>query len=404
MKPVEKKILQINAYYGSGSTGNIVRDVEAEGNKQGLKMYAIYWLNPNKSDSESVFYLGRSEKKSSVSKIMEWIFAGGKLSYNIDITQRIIDKIIDINPDVIHLHNLHGDFEYGTINIIQLFEALSKMKIKIYWTFHDCWPFTGRCYHFEYKKCDRWKNGCGNCPQRYFDREGIFYDYSDENWMEKNKAYNLINDLTIITVSNWLNSVVKESMFQNREIITIYNGVDVNVFKPTDTVYVSDNYKILCIGWDRRKGYKDYYTLSKMLKGDEKIIVVGKRPFFRKFRKLPDNIVEIDRASSKTRMAEIYSSANVYFNTSPAETFGLTTVEAMSCGVPVVGYDNTATKEVIEEIGQGNQVVPTGDVQDAYKAIETMRTKKVETNSLHKKCMEKFDAMDMIRKYINLYL
>ena len=313
MKP-KIKILQINAYYEVGSTGNIVKEIEEAGNTQGFEMHTIYCLNPKDVASNKVYYLGKKHDAAGIKKIFEWIFWGGKLEYNNDITNRIVNKIKELNPDIIHLHNLHGDFEYGTINIKMLFQFLATIHKKIIWTFHDCWPITGRCYHFEYKKCDKWKNGCGHCPQRLFDREGVFWDYSSKNWNKKKLLYEGIDDMTIVTVSTWLNSVVKKSILKNRNIITIYNGVDTEIFKPSNKEKNWDKYRILTIGWDRRKGSKDYYKLSRLFSEDMEMIVVGRRPFFRRYRRLPSSIREIDRAKTPKDMAEIYKDADVYFN------------------------------------------------------------------------------------------
>lgn len=395
------KVLQINAYYGSGSTGNIVKNIENAGKKNGYEMYAIYWLLPNREDTHVIF-LGNREPVSAYTKMFEWVFKGGKLKYNLELTEKIANKIVEINPDIIHLHNLHGDFEYGLLDLEILFNVLKNIQKKVIWTFHDCWPITGRCYHFEYMHCEKWKTGCGKCPQRLFDREGIFYDYSDKNWHTKRRLYDQLESLTIVTVSNWLKDVVSKSMVNQREIITIYNGINTNIFRPSDRKEKNDKYKILCIGWDRRKGYKDYYKLAKLLKHDEEIIVVGKRPLFRKLKRKPSNIVEINPATSKEEMSQIYNAVDLYFNASPAETFGLTTVEAMSCGIPVIGYNNTATTEIIENIG-GGSVVLNGSVAEAYREIEKYRNEKKVFNTIYNICQTNYSEEKMSEAYIELY-
>lgn len=400
---MSKKILQINAYYGFGSTGNILTSIENEGIKAGFDMYSIYWLCQNDNDRKNVYYLGNETDISSKEKIFEWIFKGGKLDYNRKITIDIINKIKEIDPDIIHLHNLHGDFEYGTLNLEKLFDYLSISNKKIVWTLHDCWPITGRCYHFEYKKCNKWKNGCGNCPQRIFDREGIFYDYSSKNWNVKKRLYQSVSNMTIVTVSDWLNSVVRTSILKDCDIKTIYNGIDTSVLIPREGEKNDDIFRILCIGWDRRKGFKDYYKLSKLLKSDEQIIVLGKRPIFRRSKKLPSNIVEIDRTNSKDKLALIYQNVDVYFNASPAETFGLTTVEAMSCGIPVIGYRNTATEEIISAVGGRRWLAEDRNINDVYRVVRELRKANIDRNQLHSQCNELFNESIMLGKYIKLY-
>lgn len=213
----------------------------------------------------------------------------------------------------------------------------------------------------------------------------------------------MIEEMTIVTVSNWLNNIVKDSMLKDRRVVTIYNGVDTDVFSPEYQRRECEKYQILCIGWDRRKGYKDYFKLASLLEDDEEIVVVGKRPVFRRFRRMPGKIREIDRATTKANMAYIYRSANVYFNASPAETFGLTTVEAMSCGIPVVGYDNTATTELIKQIPEGGTLVPDGSVADVKSAIVYYKNNPIDRNLVHNKCQQLFDYSLMMRKYMELY-
>lgn len=398
------KILEINAYYNFGSTGHIVKDLCEEGGKKGHEMYAIYWLlHDKKNDLDRVIFCGEEKEPSRFCKIMQWIFDGGKLNYNTERTRRIVAQIEEIEPDIIHLHNLHGDFEYGSLDVDLFFSSIALKNYKIIWTFHDCWPITGRCYYFSYKKCERWKIGCGNCPQRIFDRQGIFYDYSNSNWDSKNSLYQNINNLTIVTVSDWLRSVVKESMLKDRPIVTIYNGVDTSIFIPKNNKKVKDKYRILCIGWDRRKGYTDYYKLAKILSEDEEILVVGKRPASRRLANIPKNISEIDCISSREAMAEIYRTADVYFNASPAETFGLTTVESMSCGTPVIGYKNTATKELIEKVSMGGILVEDGSVGDVKKALTILKERRPNKTKIHKICDIMFSRSIMINNYMDLY-
>ena len=397
------KILEINAYYNFGSTGHIVKDLCEEGSQKGHEMYAIYWLlHDPQNNSGRIIFCGEKKEPSIFYKIIQWVFNGGKLNYNIERTQKIIEQIENIKPDIIHLHNLHGDFEYGSLDVDLFFSYLAKRDYKVVWTFHDCWPITGRCYYFSYKKCEKWKTGCGSCPQRIYDRQGVFYDHSNANWDRKNRLYQKINNLTIVTVSDWLRSIIKESMLKDRPIVTIYNGVDTNIFIPRNEK-VKSKYRVLCIGWERRKGYKDYYRLAKILSEDAEIIVVGKKPAFRRLHNTPKNMIEVDCISSRESMAEIYRTSDAYFNASPAETFGLTTVESMSCGTPVVGYKNTATKELIEKVPGGGILVEEGAVWEVKKALTILKENNIDRAKMHDICNKMFNYSNMINNYMDLY-
>lgn len=395
------KILEVNAYYNYGSTGRIVKDLCDEGTVYGYEMYAIHWLSGDKkNESDRIIYCGENVEPSRIKKITQWIFEGGKLNYNRERTKRIIDCIYSIKPNIIHLHNLHGDFEYGAIDIEMFFEALAQYGCRVIWTLHDCWPITGRCYYFSYKQCNRWKVGCGKCPQRFYDREGIFFDYSSDNWRKKDKIYKFVKNMTVVTVSHWLENVVKESILKNNKVVTIYNGIDTDTFKPDYKKHSND--RIMCIGWDRRKGYSKYFDIAKRML-DYKIFVIGERPFFRKIRKLTSNMYEIPFISDVKEMAMLYNEMSVYFNASVAETFGLTTAEALSCGLPVVGYNSTATPEIIGE--KYGSIIRTNSIEDIVSALKkeiSFDSDELRRNR-HEYVSNEFNKKMMLKKYMNLY-
>lgn len=396
------KVVQINAYFNYGSTGNIANKLIKKGREENIDSYSIYWLmKDEKIEDKNIIYCGEENNKSIYLKIFEYIFNGGKISYNHNRTLKVLEELKKINPDIIHLHNLHGDFEYGSLDIPFFFNEISKMKKKVIWTLHDCWAITGRCYHFEYKNCEKWKIGCGNCPQKNYDRHGILKDYSSKNWRIKKELYKSFNNLTIVTVSDWLKSIVEKSILKNKNIITIYNGIDTNIFKNYKIKKIKPEKKIILgIGWDRKKRFKDYYKLANLLNKDEELLIVGERPLFRRIKKLPKNIRIIERTNNPEKLAKIYNEADVYFNPSPAETFGLTTAEALGCGIPVVGYNVTATPEIIGECGR---TVKKGEIKEVLDAIREL----YKDEKLKEKCKERiiknFTLDKMLTSYIELY-
>lgn len=399
------KILEINAYYHNGSTGHIVEQLCDYGYQNGYEMYAIYWLNKNENVPSYVYYLGEDSTPGIFTKYSEWVFKGDNLRLHHERTEKIVSCIKNIDPDIIHLHNLHGDFEFGSLDYIYFFSELAKLNKKIVWTLHDCWAVTGRCYHFSYNDCDRWKTECGHCPQRLYDREGVFQDRTSENLQIKKELYDAINDLTIVTVSHWLQGVVKESILKNKKVATIYNGIDTNTFKPVKRMRKGERFTILTIGWDRRKGSNLYYKLSSLLKNDEELLVVGKRPVGRNLKKLPDNIRSIPNVDNKI-MSNVYNMADVYYNASVAETFGLTTAEALSCGVPVIGNDSTATPEVIgidESCGYLIQRNNLGEIRSSIDKIKE-KGKKYYSDTCRRRCEELFSDLRMVKEYFDLYI
>lgn len=399
------KILEINAYYHNGSTGHIVEQLCDYGNKNGYEMYAVYWLNKNKAVPSNIYFLGEDNTPGILSKYSEWVFKGDNLRLHHERTEKIVSCIKDIDPDIIHLHNLHGDFEFGSLDYIYFFSELAKLNKKVVWTLHDCWAVTGRCYYFSYNNCYRWKDKCGHCPQRFYDREAIFLDRTSENLQIKKELYDAINDLTIVTVSHWLQSVVEESILKNKKVVTIYNGIDTNIFKPAKKTKKSGKFTILTIGWDRRKGSNLYYKLSSLLKNDEELIVVGKRPTGRNMRKLPENIKSLPNVDN-SKMPYIYNMADVYYNASVAETFGLTTAEALACGVPVIGNNSTATPEVIGSDESCGYLIHRNDLSEIRISIDKLKEngKEYYSDACRRRCEGLFSDLRMVKEYFELYI
>ena len=109
-------------------------------------------------------------------------------------TIKFIEWIKKYDPDIIHLHNIHGYY----INVEILFEYLRISGKKIIWTLHDCWAFTGHCSYFDYINCSKWKNECSKCPQKNSYPMRIGLDKSRRNYKKKKELFSFIPNLTII--------------------------------------------------------------------------------------------------------------------------------------------------------------------------------------------------------------
>jgi hypothetical protein len=96
-------------------------------------------------------------------------------------TKSFINELEKLNPDVIHLHNIHGYY----LHIELLFEYLKKSNKPVVWTLHDCWSFTGHCAYFEYDGCEKWKLGCNSCPQKNSYPSSLVIDNSHGNYLKK---------------------------------------------------------------------------------------------------------------------------------------------------------------------------------------------------------------------------
>lgn len=391
-------LLQINTSANRGSTGHIAEEIAEKAMAKGWKCYTAYSRSVNPSQTQT-FRIGnaRTVKWHGVlTRLFDMAGLGAQRA-----THGLIEYMEEIKPDVVHLHNIHG----YVLNYKVLFEYLNEHQIPVVWTFHDFWAITGHCSHFVGANCERWKFECNKCP--LIDNYPKSYlDFSKRNFNLKKRLFSTSN-LHIVAVSKWVEELTKQSFLKGKDIRCIENGVDLNVFKHSEyygNQIPLDKYVIMGVAsqWSAGKGFDDYLKLSKLLADDEVIVLVGLQD--PQLRLLPDNVVGIKRTESVEELAQLYTRADVVTSLSYAETFGLTIVEGYACGTPAIVYDNTAPPSLIKP-GTG-RVVPTGDVDTLYKAIQDMKT--YHFKSLHScECVnyarESFDKDKLFETYVDLY-
>lgn len=402
-----KKLLQINLSVNCLSTGKIAEDIGKMAMQKGWESFiagSIIGKNPSESN---VIKIG-----SSCSIYFPY-FEGLLLdnhSFGIasrSVTRKLISEIGRIKPDVIQLHTLHAYY----LNLRLLFEYFATIEMPIVWTLHDCWPFTGHCAHFDAVDCERWKTQCQKCPQlkQYPKSLGLF-DNSRNNFNLKKELFTALGDrLHLVTISQWLSSLVKDSFLKKQSNNLIYNGVNINVYKPNSNVSIRNKYglgnrKILlgvASAWGERKGLKDYIALSRILPEDVCIVLVGLKN--KQIKILPYNIVGIEKTENVNQLTELYSVADIVLNLSEEETFGLTTVEGMACGTPGIVYDKTASPELLTP--ETGLVVKAHDIQGLKESIGYIlnRGKSCYSQNCIERVKSTFNAENQCKKYIDLY-
>lgn len=294
-------------------------------------------------------------------------------------TKEFIKNIDEFKPDIIHLHNIHGYY----VNVEILFKYLKEHpEIKKVWTLHDCWTFTGHCVHYTYVKCDKWKYSCNDkCPNKN-DYPKALFSRIKSNFNKKKQIFNGVKNMVLVTPSKWLKAEVEKSFLKKYHIEVINNGVDTNIFKSVKStikrVYGIENKKII-LGvasvWDKRKGLDLFIDLSRQLDNDYQIVLIGLNK--KQIKKLPSKIIGISRTESAEELAKWYSVAHVYFNASIEETFGMTTVEAISCGTPVIAFNKTALPEIVDKNGI---LIKENDLGELKNIISKIASGKITIN------------------------
>lgn len=357
-------LFQINSCANWGSTGKIAEQINQTAAMQGWKTYIAYGRDVNPSQSELI-HIG-NKISQAVALVEARLFDNDGLA-NRQATRKLVERIKDIKPDVIHLHNLHGYY----INYKILFEYLNSTSIPIVWTLHDCWSFTGHCGHFIGANCEKWNTECFQCPLKKGYPASWGVDNSKRNFKLKQELFTANRNLHIVAVSEWLAGLVRQSFMKNVDIRVINNGVDLKVFRPLE-IERKTKFKVLGVSsvWTKTKGLFDFYRLRELLDTNEyDIILVGLSN--EQIAVLPQGIIGISRTNSVDELVRYYSSADVFVNPTYVDTFPTTNLEALACGTPVVTYRTGGSPESVTTTT--GIVVEQGNVEALKTAVEAIK-------------------------------
>lgn len=389
------KLLQINVTANSGSTGKIAEAIGRLAINRGWESWIAYGR-------------GTPQSKSRLIRIgndwdMRWHGVETRLLDNHGLasrrtTRKFIRRIKEINPDIIHLHNIHGYY----INYPLLFQFLREWGSPVVWTWHDIWPMTGHCAFFGKDQCDKWKTGCHECERKTIYPGSLLNNRSSRNFEDKRRAFSSLDSMTIVMVSEWLNEMRKDSFLKDIPGVVIHNGIDLDVFSP-EPLPAKDKEYVLAVSnvWTIEKGWDDLMSLRKILPDDIDIIMVGLND--EQMANLPKGIKGLRRTQNINELRAMYSNAICLINPTWAEALGLTNIESLACGRPVITYRSGGSPETIDS--NTGIVVEQGDVQGLKKAIETIRTSSDRfTPELCRARAEKyFNQDDRFEEYFELY-
>lgn len=390
------RILQITAFCGWGCTGRIalgIHNVLVEQEQQSI----IAWGRINTApDTVPTIKIGNKldqQVHGLYTRITDKCGYGSKY-----VTKKFIKEIDKYTPDLIQLHILHGYY----INLPILFEYIKEKKIPVVWTFHDCWAFTGHCPYFDLVGCQKWETGCYQCQQKHHHPASWIVDNSKGNWLAKKKLFTAIDNLTIVTPSEWLAKLVKKSFLQGCRIEVIHNGIDTQDFKPVygdifTNMGISNKKIILGVSstWSNSKGLKDFIQLNRILPDEYIVVLVGVTKDQK--RKLPKTIIGIERTENISELAELYTAATVLVNPTYEDNYPTINLEALACGTPVITYKTGGSIEAIEQSGYG-YIVNKGDIGGLLRSILEIPSKdKATLGSLM------LDQKIIFNKYVKLY-
>ena len=249
----------------------------------------------------------------------------------------------------------------------------------------------------------RWEKKCLEYNKWYV---RTFVDGFKKAYNNKKRLFTSVNDMTIITPSKWLKGLVEQSFLNKYPIKVINNGIDLSVFKPTESdfrkKYNLENKKIVLgvsFGWGNKKGLDVFIELAKTLPSDYQVVLVGTS--VKTDAILPKNIISIHKTNNQRELAEIYSVSNVFVNPTREDTFPTVNIEALACGTPVITFKTGGSPEIIDETC--GVVVEKNDFNSIYDVI----VKVCENKPFSKEdCLSRaknYDMFDKFKEYVELY-
>lgn len=393
---MSKTLLQINVTANWGSHGRIAEDIGHLAIQDGWDSYIAYGRGNPTSESNLIRIGSRLDMFEH--GLETRLFDNHGLASR-QATKTFCKQLLNLNPTIVHLHNIHGYF----LNYPQLFDTLKEWGGPVVWTLHDCWPMTGHCSHFMFVGCERWKEQCYKCELKGAYPASKFLDRSTQNFELKKKFFTQLGDkLTLVPVSKCVECYYRQSFFKDLNIRQIYNGVDVGTFKPYTA---SNRYGKYILGvasvWNDSKGLSEFHKLRSILPKEINIVMVGLTE--RQISHLPQGITGISRTDNVQQLAELYSSAIAFVNPTFEDNFPTTNIEALSCGTPVITYQTGGSPEAIDDMT--GIVVAQGDIKGINSAIMTIcnSSNKYSSDLCRSRALKLYRKEDRYAEYFRLY-
>lgn len=403
---MQMKVLQINTFYGYGSTGRIMREIKEVAEANGIKSYAAFGFdyNPTSEEKKTVYRI-ETVREHFISKL--WTKITGHHGFNNKAeTKRLLAWIDKVQPDIIHMHNIHNHY----VNIRILLEYIAKKNIPCVLTMHDCWTFTGHCAYFDYSGCDKWKTGCHHCPSlRDYPKTFAQIDPSPWNYKMKQRLFAPLH-ITFVSPSQWLCDLQRLSFLKDKPCVVINNGVDTEVFRPIksnvrEEYGIGNRKMILAVagGLAPRKGREYLLKLPTLLHNDEVLVLVGLQKGQEALLPNTPKVIGIHRTKTSDELVGLYSEADVFINPTLEDNFPTTNIESLACGTPVVTFRTGGSVEVV--IPETGLVVEQGDMKGLLAAIRDVlaKGKSHYAYACRKKAVTDYNKDVQYEKYIELY-
>lgn len=414
------RILLVNGVYGYASTGTIVRDIQGLCEQHGIECYVAFSeSNLPTEELHNAYKIGRTPEKKLHALLCR--INGRQAYFSHFATRKFINYIESIKPDIVHLHTIHGNY----LNMPMLLTYLAQKNIRTIITMHDCWYYTGGCFHYTQAGCFKWQQSCGNCPKKKTDTPAYFLDKSSQILSDRKRFFDAIPNLTITGVSKWICEESQKGVFRGKHVVPIHNGIDTTIFKPTAVKDINPTDALLDLQaslsghftimgpatkWLKSINREAFDFILRMMLPTDRFLLFGCNAAslatlnsFNMPAELRSKVIAFGYTTNRQQMAALYSLSDVFANCTREESFSLINVEAQACGTPIVTYANTGAQETVDN--KCSFGVPTGDFKAVWEQIKLIR--KFGKSHYSTDCIRwtkgNFDMKDNYLEYIKLY-
>lgn len=395
------RLLQINAVYGRGSTGIIVKDISQMVIDNGWESYvASAEIKGDETNGTHLITVG-SRLDHKLHAILSRLL-GLQGYFSILVTRKLLIKIDRIKPDIIHIHNLHSNY----INVNLLFKYIKANRITTVITLHDCWFFTGKCYHYLYDNCEKWKTHCKQCPRLRAEIPSLIFDFSSHVFEDRKKWIGENEYVHIVGVSKWITNEAIQSILSKRVYGTIYNGVDLQVFHPIENskrkeLGIDDKFVILGMAnkWLAQENEETFKQYLKKKKENWVLLLLGCQDMHTTFK----GVIGLPYVQDRKEMASLYSMADVFVNITKVDSLPTVNIEALACGTPIVTYESGGSAEIVsKDVGFS---VPYGNIEALIASIEEIENigKAFYLDKCVQRAKTNYDIRSCYKEYLELY-
>lgn len=396
------KIVEINAVYGEKSTGVIVSDIRSLLSQNEIDVIIGY--QKSNVDVPNGIQIGN---------VIDWKLHAlltrltGCQAYMSRIsTYNFLKKLDKIKPDVIHLHNVHANF----INLPMILGYCARHDVKTIITLHDCWFFTGKCFHFFDIGCEKYQHGCGQCPKKKLDIPNYLIDHSAKIWNDKKKLFHLIDKLKIVGCSEWISELaLKSDIFHSKDILTIHNGIDVEIFRnhnrnKRSELGIDNKFVILGMAgkWLEPSNKMVLSKIVTQIPSDAVILLIGCTNENIKELTSYHNVITMGYINDRNELASIYSAADVFINLTTIDNLPTVNMESICCGTPVICYNKSGGGQELIKEGETGFVVPKWNAEEILRVVSKLMNCQFDRSNCEKVGRRIFSREQCYLKYLDL--